>query len=74
MLEGVYFFAKNIRGEIMLVSQSILTHYDMADELEMLGKTDFDLTPGAMAQGYVFRRCASTRPVSRSSITSTLVR
>ena len=37
----------------MLVSQSILARYDMTDELEMLGKTDFDLNPETMAQGYV---------------------
>jgi AraC-like DNA-binding protein len=53
LLDGVYFFAKNRAGETMLVSQSILARYEMTDELEMLGKTDFDLNPEAMAQGYV---------------------
>jgi AraC-like DNA-binding protein len=53
LLEGIYFFAKNRAGELMLVSQSTLARYGMADELEILGKTDFDLNPEAMAEGYV---------------------
>jgi AraC-like DNA-binding protein len=53
VLHGVLFFAKNTRGETMLVSRSILDRYGMSDETEMLGMTDFDLNPDHMASGYV---------------------
>jgi AraC-like DNA-binding protein len=53
LLPGVNFFAKNRRGETMLVSRSILARYGMTDDIEMLGLTDFDLNPENMAEGYV---------------------
>ena len=53
LLPGVYFFAKNRRGEAMFVSRSILERYGMTDEIEMLGKTDFDLNPENLARGYI---------------------
>ncbi len=53
LLPGVHFFAKNRKGETMLVSRSILARYGMTDDVEMLGLTDFDLNPENMAEGYV---------------------
>ena len=53
LLPGVYFFAKNRRGEVMFVSRSVLELYGMSDESQMLGRTDFDLNPERMAKSYV---------------------
>ncbi len=37
----------------MFASRSLLERYSMSDESEILGRTDFDLNPGSMAQTYV---------------------
>jgi AraC-like DNA-binding protein len=50
---GVYFFAKNREGYLMFASAGLLQRYQMADEFEILGRTDFDLNPDIMAQAYV---------------------
>jgi AraC-like DNA-binding protein len=50
---GVYFFAKNREGHLMFASAGLLQRYQMADEFEILGRTDFDLNPDIMAQAYV---------------------
>jgi len=52
-IPGVFFFAKDSTGHTMFASRRILELYQMRDETEMLGLTDFDLNPGAMAAGYV---------------------
>ncbi|RFC45512.1 MAG: Transcriptional regulator GlxA family [Verrucomicrobia bacterium] len=52
-IPGVHFFAKNREGHVMFASQSLLERYSMSDESEILGRTDFDLNPGSMAQAYV---------------------
>ena len=52
-LPGVYFFAKDKRGRTMFVSQGILERYRMKSEQEMLGLTDRDINPEAMASGYL---------------------
>jgi hypothetical protein len=46
---GVYFFAKNREGHLMFASAGLLQRYQMADEFEILGRTDFDLNPDIMA-------------------------
>jgi AraC-like DNA-binding protein len=50
---GVSFFAKNREGHLMFASAGLLQRYQMADEFEILGRTDFDLNPDLMAQAYV---------------------
>ncbi|MFT5471111.1 MAG: AraC-like DNA-binding protein [Verrucomicrobiales bacterium] len=52
-LPGVFFFAKDRQGRSMFVSRSILELYQMRDESEMIGLSDFDLNPSGMAEGYV---------------------
>jgi AraC-like DNA-binding protein len=52
-LPGVYFFAKDRRGRTMFASRGILERYKMKSECEMLGLTDHDINPEAMAQGYI---------------------
>jgi AraC-like DNA-binding protein len=52
-IPGVYFFAKNAEGHLMYASQGLLNRYQMLDDTEILGRTDFDLNPGSMAQAYV---------------------
>lgn len=53
MIPGVYFFAKNHKGEVMFASQGLLDLYHIADEAAIIGLTDFDLNPSDMARSYV---------------------
>lgn len=52
-IPGVYFFAKDAEGHLMFASQGLLNRYQMKDDAEIIGRTDFDLNPGSMAQAYV---------------------
>lgn len=52
-IPGVNFFAKDHLGRTMFASSGILQRYQMRDEVEMLGLTDFDLNPHIMAENYV---------------------
>ena len=52
-IPGISFFAKDREGRTMFASRSILERYQMRDELDMLGLTDFDINPGLMAEAYV---------------------
>lgn len=52
-LPGVYFFAKNREGRLMFASQGLLERYQMLDDSEFIGRTDFDINPDTMAQAYV---------------------
>jgi AraC-like DNA-binding protein len=52
-LPGVRFFAKNRRGEIMILDGASRRLYGIADEAAVIGLTDFDLSPAGMARGYV---------------------
>ena len=52
-LPGVFFFAKDRAGRTMFASRGTLERYRMRDEAEILGLTDFDLSPGGMAEQYV---------------------
>ncbi len=52
-IPGVEFFAKNQFGRTMFVSSGILKRYQMWDEKEMIGLTDFDINPASMAADYV---------------------
>jgi AraC-like DNA-binding protein len=53
LLPGVFFFAKNRQGELMLSGSRSLDLYHLADEAELVGLTDFDLNPGPMAEEYL---------------------
>ncbi|MCB1208884.1 MAG: helix-turn-helix domain-containing protein [Verrucomicrobiales bacterium] len=50
---GVHFFAKDKDGRLMFASRGLLDRYQMPDDSEFMGRTDFDLNPEAMAQAYV---------------------
>ena len=50
---GVHFFAKNKEGRLMFASRGLLDRYQMRDDSEFIGRTDFDLNPDTMAQAYV---------------------
>ncbi len=52
-IPGVYFFAKNKSGHLMFASQGLLQRYQMRDDSEFIGRTDFDINPDTMAQAYV---------------------
>jgi AraC-like DNA-binding protein len=52
-IPGVNFFAKDHLGRTMFASSGILQRYQMNDEREMLGLTDFDINPQSMAENYV---------------------
>jgi AraC-like DNA-binding protein/PAS domain-containing protein len=52
-IPGVNFFVKDSKGRTMFASSGILQRYQMHDESEMLGLTDFDINPHIMAENYV---------------------
>jgi AraC-like DNA-binding protein len=52
-IPGVYFFAKDKDGHLMFASDGLLQRYQMPDDSEFIGLTDFDLNPGSMAKAYV---------------------
>ena len=52
-IPGVNFFVKDSKGRTMFASSGILQRYQMRDEAEMLGLTDFDINPHIMAENYV---------------------
>src|SRR5215207_9964907 len=53
LLSGVSFFAKNRQGELMLMSRSNRAVYNLSDDAQVVGLTDFDLNPADMARAYV---------------------
>lgn len=52
-IPGVLFFAKDREGFQMFANGELLKRYKMCDETDYIGRTDFDLNPGVMAQSYV---------------------
>ncbi len=50
---GSLFFAKNRAGQTLFCSSNLPHNHGLSDESEMLGKTDFDLTPGPLAEKYI---------------------
>ena len=52
-IPGVYFFAKNKVGRLMFASRGLMQRYQMGDDSEIIGRTDYDLNPDTMAQAYV---------------------
>ncbi len=53
LIPGLYFFAKNRRGELMFTSQANRDLYHITEEAAFIGLTDFDLNPPDMAQSFV---------------------
>ena len=53
LIPGMYFFAKNRRGELMFSCRATRNLYHITDETGVIGLTDFDLNPPDMAQPYV---------------------
>lgn len=52
-IPDVHFFAKDGEWHLMFASHGLLQRYQMPDDSEFIGLTDFDLNPGSMAQAYV---------------------
>lgn len=52
-IPGVHFFAKDRAGHLMFASRGLLERYQMSDDTEFIGRTDFDINPDTMAQAYV---------------------
>lgn len=52
-LPQVYLFVKNLDHRFMKVNRAWLSTHDCSDELEAIGKTDFDFHPPALATQYV---------------------
>lgn len=52
LIPGVYFFAKNLRGELMFLSRNTRDQSHLADETAVIGLTDFDLNPRHMAMSF----------------------
>src|SRR5687768_2718303 len=53
LIPGVYFFAKNRRGELMFTSEASRNLLHISEEAAVIGLTDFDLNPPDMAQSFV---------------------
>jgi AraC-like DNA-binding protein len=53
LIPGFSFFAKNRDGEMMFASRNVFERYRLRDEIEIIGLTDFDLSPTDMAQAHV---------------------
>ncbi len=52
-IPGVHFFAKDRDGHLMYASRGLLDRYGFEEEQEFLGRTDYDINPGCMAEAYV---------------------
>lgn len=52
-LPGLFFFAKDRKGRFMFASRDFPRHYRRRGERDMLGLTDYDVSPPHMASGYV---------------------
>jgi PAS domain S-box-containing protein len=62
-LPDTYFYAKNVRGQFVMVNQALASLLGDTTAQEMLGKTDHDYSPHDMADQYVAedRRVMETR-------------
>lgn len=52
-LPDIHFFVKDRTGHTLFCSRYLPAHHGLADEEEMLGKTNHDLTPGPLAEQYL---------------------
>lgn len=51
-LPDLTFFAKDARGRLMVASRRIYEIYGLSDDRDLIGLTDYDLNPDAMARAY----------------------
>ncbi len=51
-LPNVYFFAKNLQGQFVMVNQSFARQCGVQSEQELIGKTDIDFFPADLANIY----------------------
>lgn len=52
-LPGIYLFIKNHEGQYVRINQEMATMFGLEDPIEIVGKTDFDMFPPAIAASYV---------------------
>jgi AraC-like DNA-binding protein len=52
-IPDVHFFAKDREGHLMFATRSLLRRYKMNDDMEFIGRTDYDINPPGMAESYV---------------------
>jgi PAS domain S-box-containing protein len=62
-LPDTYFYAKNLRGQFVMVNRALASIFGACNPEEMLGKTDHDYSPHDLADQYVAedRRVIETR-------------
>ena len=62
-LPDTYFYAKNVRGQFIMVNQALANIFGACTPEAMIGKTDHDFTPHDLADQYVAedRRVMQTR-------------
>ncbi len=53
LIPGLYFFAKNRKGEFMMMNRANLDIYHLSDETAVIGRTDYDVNLANMARSYV---------------------
>jgi AraC-like DNA-binding protein len=51
-LHGLHFFAKDRRGRLMFFSHHALGRFEMGDDADVIGLTDFDMYPESVARDY----------------------
>lgn len=51
-LEDVSFFAKDCEGKLFASNPTLLRRYNLEEETDIIGKTDFDLVPLSIAEKY----------------------
>jgi PAS domain S-box-containing protein len=52
-LEGVYFFIKDADGRYLRANRTMCASHGLADEAQIIGRTDHDFTPRHLADHYV---------------------
>jgi len=51
-MEDICFFIKDISGRLVAVNYQLIERYGLSGEVEILGKTDFDVLPYSLAEKY----------------------
>jgi PAS domain S-box-containing protein len=62
-LPDTYFYAKNLRGQFIMVNRAMAAMFGAVEPEDMIGKTDYDFSPQDLAEQYVAedRRVIETR-------------
>ena len=48
----ICFFIKDTEGRLIAVNSQLLKRYNLSDESDIIGKTDFDFVPYSLAEKY----------------------